>query len=161
MAKTIRVSSERFNAMAESELAAIPKPLRDLLVNVTIRIQDSPGLEAQDIDEDPDELLGLYTGPTRAEMLSNDGHGSHAGDLTSLYFNRDGTVHLEFTTDRFIGGELFDRVVILHSGADNFGNIPLGSAAAQYTANASDATTATRNTGNAGDRIACGVIDVK
>jgi predicted Zn-dependent protease with MMP-like domain len=71
-----RLTPARFQALAEAELAAIPKPLRDLLVNVTIEVRGAPGLEAQDLDEDPDELLGLYTGPTREEMLSNDGHGS-------------------------------------------------------------------------------------
>ncbi len=71
-----RLSRERFAALAEAELAAIPKPLRDLLVNVSIETADAPGLEAQDLEEDADELLGLYAGPTRAEMLSNDAHGS-------------------------------------------------------------------------------------
>ena len=71
-----RLSRERFRALAEAELAAVPKPLRDLLVNVTIEVMDAPGLEAQDMDEDPDDLLGLYSGPTRAEMLGNDAHGS-------------------------------------------------------------------------------------
>ncbi|MFI5345697.1 MAG: metallopeptidase family protein [Elusimicrobiota bacterium] len=61
--------------MAEAELAAIPKPLRDLLVNVTIEVRSAPGLEAQDMDEDPDDLLGLYTGPTRQEMVNADAHG--------------------------------------------------------------------------------------
>lgn len=92
---------------------------------------------------------------------ASEGHGGHSGDLSSVYLNRDGTVHLEFSTDRFVAGALFDRAVVLHAGADNFGNVPVGTRAAQYSPNASDATAATRNTGNSGDRVACGVIDVK
>ena len=49
-------------------------------------------------------------------------------------------------------------VVILHANPDNFGNVPTGSADNQYTANSEAATTATANTGNAGNRVACGVI---
>jgi len=75
MKKGGRLTSAEFHALAEAELAAIPKPLRELLVNVTIETRDAPGLEAQELDE-PDELLGLYAGATRAEMLSNDAHGS-------------------------------------------------------------------------------------
>jgi predicted Zn-dependent protease with MMP-like domain len=71
-----RLSPARFLSLAEAELAAIPKPLRDLLVNVSIEVRAAPGLEAQNIDEDPEVLLGLYSGATRAEMLSNDAHGS-------------------------------------------------------------------------------------
>jgi Cu/Zn superoxide dismutase len=52
--------------------------------------------------------------------------------------------------------------VILHAGPDNFGNIPVGTAPNQYTPNSTDpvtgATVLTANTGNAGNRIACGVI---
>jgi predicted Zn-dependent protease with MMP-like domain len=73
--KGARLAPAEFHALAEAELAAIPKPLRELLVNVSIETKDGPGIEAQDLDE-PDELLGLYAGATRAEMLSNDGHGS-------------------------------------------------------------------------------------
>jgi predicted Zn-dependent protease with MMP-like domain len=61
--------------MAEAELAAIPKELRDLLVNVTMEVRSAPGLEAQDLDEDPDELLGLFVGATRREMMGADAHG--------------------------------------------------------------------------------------
>ena len=75
MKKAARLSSVEFHALAEAELAAIPKPLRDLLVNVTIETRDGPGIEAEELEE-PGELLGLYAGATRAEMLSNDAHGS-------------------------------------------------------------------------------------
>lgn len=73
--KDVRVSREKFRVMAETELAAIPKPLRDLLVNVSIEVKDEPGLEAEDL-EDAADLMGLYDGPTREEMLGNDAHGS-------------------------------------------------------------------------------------
>ncbi len=91
---------------------------------------------------------------------AEEGHGDHAGDMTSIYLNRDGRARLEFTIDRVIPGELFNRAVIVHAGSDNFGNVPIGALAAQYSPNASDAIIGTRNTGNAGDRIACGAIDI-
>jgi predicted Zn-dependent protease with MMP-like domain len=75
MMKAARLTRAQFLALAEAELASIPKPLRDLLVNVTIETKDGPGLEAEELDE-PDAILGLYAGATRAEMLSNDAHGS-------------------------------------------------------------------------------------
>ena len=64
------------------------------------------------------------------------------------------------TIDRLIPSELFNRAVIMHAGPDNFGNVPVGVLGNQYTANTTDAIAATRNTGNAGDRIACGTIDI-
>ena len=75
MRKDARLSPAEFHALAEAELAAIPKPLRDLLVNVAIETRTAPGLEAEELDE-PEGILGLYAGATRAEMLSNDAHGS-------------------------------------------------------------------------------------
>jgi Cu-Zn family superoxide dismutase len=49
--------------------------------------------------------------------------------------------------------------VIVHAGSDNYGNIPIGDAPDQYTPNSEAATEATAKTGNAGARIACGVIE--
>jgi len=85
-------------------------------------------------------------------------HGNHAGDMPPLFVAASGNTATSFITDRFTPAAIKGRAVILHAGADNFGNIPLGTAANQYTANAADATTLTANTGNAGNRIACGVI---
>lgn len=65
----------QFRLMAEAELARIPKPLRDLLVNVAIEVKDEPGIEVEDLEEGAD-LLGLYDGPTREEMLGSDAHGT-------------------------------------------------------------------------------------
>ena len=86
-------------------------------------------------------------------------HSHHAGDLPVVYINGDGSVETRFRIDTIDSSELVGKVVILHAGADNYANIPLGTANAQYTANHGDATTATANTGNAGNRIACGVIE--
>jgi Cu-Zn family superoxide dismutase len=85
-------------------------------------------------------------------------HGQHTGDLPSLFVNSDGSVETRFTITGVPLAELAGKAVVLHAGADNFGNVPTGPAADQYTANTADAVTKTHNTGNAGDRIACGVI---
>ena len=52
---------------------------------------------------------------------------------------------------------MIGRAVVLHAGPDNFGNVPVGPNADQYTAG-STALAKTQATGNAGDRFACGVI---
>ena len=75
-----------------------------------------------------------------------------------VYVSADGSVETRFRIDRISPADLNGRVVILHAGADNYANIPLGSLPTQYTANSADATAATAKTGNAGDRVACGVI---
>ncbi|WP_072690994.1 superoxide dismutase[Cu-Zn] [Rhodococcus marinonascens] len=82
------------------------------------------------------------------------GHPS-SGDLTSLQVLADGTAELVTTTDAFTVEDLkngdIGTAVMIHSGPDNFGNIP-----ARY-APAPDQETL--NTGDAGSRVACGVID--
>ena len=85
-------------------------------------------------------------------------HGQHLGDLPSLFVNADGSATARFTIDKIAVADLAGKAVIVHAGADNFGNIPQGAALDQYTANDAVAVTKTQNTGNAGDRIACGVI---
>ncbi|RJK96343.1 superoxide dismutase family protein [Vallicoccus soli] len=84
-------------------------------------------------------------------------HAYHAGDMPSLLVNRDGTVSMTFTTARFSPEQLEGRAVILHDDEDNFGNVPVGSGADEYRPGP-DALAVTRSTGNAGDRIACGVV---
>jgi len=85
-------------------------------------------------------------------------HTDHIGDLPSVLVRKDGTASLRFTTDRFTPTEVVGKAVIVHASGDNFGNIPTGSLPDQYTANAEAATTKTAATGNAGDRMACGLI---
>ena len=86
-------------------------------------------------------------------------HGDHAGDLPSPYVQDDGTAHLAFTTDAWVAADVVGKALILHAGRNNFGNVPVGSEPNQYTPNSEAATTLTANTGNSGDRIACGVLE--
>jgi len=85
-------------------------------------------------------------------------HGAHVGDLPSPLVSADGTTRLQFTTHRITPAMLRDRVVILHANADNFGNVPTAAGANQYTPNSDEATSLTARTGNAGNRVACGLI---
>jgi superoxide dismutase, Cu-Zn family len=85
-------------------------------------------------------------------------HGAHDGDLPSPLVLEDGTARLAFTTDRIEPEDLKGRAVILHALPDNFGNVPVGGAPNQYTANSAAATDLTSRTGNASDRVACGLV---
>lgn len=80
-------------------------------------------------------------------------HPSHSGDLPVLLVNQDGTGIATATSDRFRVSDLLDAdgsAVIVHANADNYANIP-----DRYGATADEQTL---NTGDGGDRIACGII---
>jgi Cu-Zn family superoxide dismutase len=82
-------------------------------------------------------------------------HSNHAGDLPSLYVDADGEAEARFATDRFALGDLLEAdgsAFILHAGRDNFANVP----ADRYDPDP-DATTL--NTGDAGGRFACGIVE--
>lgn len=85
-------------------------------------------------------------------------HGLHNGDLSSPLVQADGTAKLTFSTDRIDPQDLRGKAVVLHANADNFGNVPVGTGAEQYTANTAAAGEKTAKTGNAGNRVACGVL---
>lgn len=81
-------------------------------------------------------------------------HGEHLGDLPALLVNEDGTASLEFTGP-FTLDDLRDAdgsAVMIHAGPDNYANVP-----ERYAPEGPDEDTT--KTGDAGDRIACAVID--
>jgi len=120
-------------------------------------------------NDDPANGNGCVADPSQPSstwFVSADGHlagsgqqhGMHDGDMPSPLVLADGRARLRFVTDRLDVDTLAGRAVILHSGPDNFGNVPTGDAADQYTPNSPEATEKTAKTGNAGDRVACGVV---
>lgn len=85
------------------------------------------------------------------------------GDLVSIYVNANGTGQTVTSTGAFTLADIKKNAdgntLMIHAGPDNFGNIP----SARYTnivpgQPVPDETTL--NTGDAGGRIACGVIKV-
>lgn len=79
----MKLTREEFHALAEREFAALPEAVKSLLVNVEIAVQALPGREAGDWKGARD-LLGLYTGLTREEMLQTD-PGPHLPARVMLY----------------------------------------------------------------------------
>jgi superoxide dismutase, Cu-Zn family len=76
-------------------------------------------------------------------------HPDHAGDLPTLLVNEDGTATMTVVTHRLDRAVLLDddgSAVMIHADPDNFANVPGGGG--------EDTT----STGDAGDRLACGVI---
>jgi superoxide dismutase, Cu-Zn family len=104
------------------------------------------------------------TGGAAGDFLSAGGHfmanGEHqSGDLTSLQVRKDGGGLLETTTDGFTKADLLAGAgtsIVIHAGADNFGNIPADRYNQVNGAPGPDQTT--MSTGDAGKRVACGVI---
>jgi Cu-Zn family superoxide dismutase len=88
------------------------------------------------------------------------GHGDHAGDLPSLLVSDDGRALLSFATDRFSLADLFDAdgsALIVHAGRDNYANIPNRYHSHTYDVFGPDQDTLA--TGDAGGRVACGVVE--
>ena len=98
-------------------------------------------------------------------------HRNHDGDLPVLLVNADGHAQARFDSDRISFAELADAdgsAFIIHAGPDNYANIPAtdatgarysnpnGLVPAAYSNTVTDETTL--KTGDAGARIACGVI---
>ncbi|MDI3329724.1 MAG: superoxide dismutase family protein [Micrococcus sp.] len=82
-------------------------------------------------------------------------HPEHAGDLPVLLVQESGDGHLTVRTDRLTAEDLDDEdgsAVMIHSKPDNYANIP-----ERYAADGPDE--ATTKAGDAGDRLACGVIE--
>jgi Cu-Zn family superoxide dismutase len=89
------------------------------------------------------------------------GHTGHpaSGDLSSLQVRQDGTAKLVTTTDAFAAEDLLagaKTAIIIHEKADNFANIPPERYQQVNGAPPPDAETLA--TGDAGKRMACGVI---
>lgn len=85
-------------------------------------------------------------------------HGDHAGDMPSLLVKDDERARLAFRTDRFTLEELRagdGAAAMVHADRDNFANIP-----DRYTSEGKPGPDEmTLATGDAGARVACGVID--
>ncbi len=82
-------------------------------------------------------------------------HPEHAGDLPPLLVGQDGTATMTVATDRLDESVLMDAdgaAVMIHSEPDNFANIP-----ERYAADGPDDDTT--SAGDAGDRLACGVVE--
>ena len=75
-------------------------------------------------------MTGSHYNPTNAP------HPRHAGDLPPL-LSCGGEAYLQVLTDRFTVADITGRTVVIHNGADDFRSQPAG---------------------NAGEKIACGVI---
>ncbi len=82
-------------------------------------------------------------------------HGEHPGDLPVLYVTEAGTGTITAVTDALTLDQLTDEdgsAVVLHADRDNYTNVP-----ERYAPGGPDLMT--RNSGDAGGRIACGPIE--
>jgi Cu-Zn family superoxide dismutase len=106
-----------------------------------------------------------FTGAGGHYNPTSQAHGAHAGDMPPLLVGSDGRATARFKTTALTLDGLLDAggdgsAVIVHAGADNLANIP-----SRYHSHVPDAASttfgpdaATKATGDAGDRVACGVV---
>jgi Cu-Zn family superoxide dismutase len=124
-----------------------------LRVNVSVRGL-APGFHGFHV-----HTTGACEGPTFMTAgphlnPTNAAHPGHAGDMPGLLVGADGRAEARFRTDRFSLAQLRDAdgsAVMVHGLPDNEANIPLD----RYDP---DPDAMTLATGDAGPRIACGLV---
>ena len=147
-------------------LAAVEVALAVPVDRTTVRAFHGLHVHANDDPANGEGCTADPAQPSASWFTSADGHlkdgaevhGGHQGDMPPLLVDGQGRASATFTTDRLPLDRLAGRAVVVHAGPDNLGNIPTGTAEDQYTPNSPAALEKTRNTGNAGDRLACGVL---
>lgn len=141
------------------ELEGLPEGAKfDAFHGFHIHANDD-GANGEGCEADPTKPSTTWFTATDGHWKSGEGaHAGHLGDMPSLLVDAQGRATVRFVDHRFTPADLPGKAVIVHAGPDNFGNIPLGTLPTQYSANSEEAKAATAKTGNAGDRIACGVI---
>ncbi|THJ66070.1 superoxide dismutase [Arthrobacter echini] len=105
----------------------------------------------------PDDPSDTGAFESAGSHIPGDGadHPEHAGDLPPLLVGQDGTATMTVSTDRLDEALLLDAdgaAVMIHSKPDNFANIP-----ERYAPDGPDDDTT--GAGDAGDRLACGVVE--
>ena len=108
------VSKARFESIADEAFEEIPPRFLELLYNVSIEVRGTPGPEAGKMNGSAD-LLGLYTGLSRAEMRGNDS-GTYMPARVILYqknIQRDCANEAEL--------EAMIRTTLRHELAHHFG----------------------------------------
>lgn len=109
-------------------------------------------------DCDPDDPEGPFMSAGGHLNPDGDTHADHAGDMPPLLARDDGTASAQIVTDRVTLDELrAGAALIVHADRDNQGNIP-----DRYTAEDADTPGPdedTLATGDAGDRLACAVVE--
>jgi Cu/Zn superoxide dismutase len=94
----------------------------------------------------------------------NQGHGAHDGDLPLLYVPANGVARAAFRTDNLTMSQLLDAdgtAVIIHANPDNYAHIPADPnryRRAPFGETDTGPDAATLNTGDAGGRQRCGLV---
>ncbi|WAC53785.1 superoxide dismutase[Cu-Zn] [Gordonia sp. SL306] len=127
-------------------------------VKVTVRLNAESGIPAGFHGMHIHQNGVCTTGGSEAfssagSHLQVDGHTGHpsSGDLVSINVLKDGTGETVTTTDAVDLGQIVGKAIVIHEKADNFANIPTRYAPAPDEQ--------TMKTGDAGNRLACGVIE--
>jgi Cu-Zn family superoxide dismutase len=105
---------------------------------------------------DPLAPQGPFTNVGVHWNLTGGVHGAHTGDLPSVLVQADGTATARSVSGRIDPSLIAGRAVILHALPDNFANVPMRYSTGTPPVTGPDAST--NATGDAGGRIACGVI---
>lgn len=120
-----------------------------------------PGFHGFHIHEtgtcDPDAPMGAFDTAGGHWAPGSQTHGDHVGDLPPLLAAEDGTARATVITQRFPLVDLADEdgsAVMVHAGRDNQANVPDRYRAGRRPGPDME----TLDTGDSGDRVACGVI---
>lgn len=119
----------RFGVIVSSEITGLPKGT-GVCDSPVFAFHIHSGSRCRGNSEDFFADAGTHYNPNGCS------HPYHAGDLPPL-FGADGKALSVFLTDRFTVSEIIGKTVIIHSSPDDF---------------------TTQPSGNAGKKIACGVI---
>ena len=106
MARTIRLSRQRFERLVTKALASLPEEFQSRLENVVVLIEDEP-------PEDMPDTLGLYEGVPLIERTSDD---VSLPDRITLF---KGPIERACRTEKEIEREV--RLTVLHEVGHFFG----------------------------------------